>query len=100
MLQKYHLELDGMLDRVAVVFHPGGLARLCRELLHQCGVRDRVAKRSLERLPRQPDTIRMPVMRRSQDDERTPGVLRRERRVGGPIGLDAAEGTYVRRGDS
>ena len=79
VLQEQHLKLDGVLDGVAVVFHPHRAGRGLRQFIHQRQIGDSFAERRHERFARQAETVRLAVVRRSQHHEGAFTERRRKR---------------------
>src|SRR5204862_6655833 len=96
VLEEYDLELDRMLDRVAVVLQQDGLAGGGCELVDDPDIGLRLAVRGREALAREAEPVGLAVMRRAEHDESPVAVLRPERRVSGPVALPPAEWADVR----
>ena len=99
VLQKHHLKLDGMLDRVAVVFHQRAVSGRARDLVDQGQVGAGFAERSDEGFAREAEAVGLSVMRGAQDHERLFGIGGRERGIRRAIGIDTAKGADVRSRD-
>ena len=97
MLEEHDLELDRVLDRVAVILHDH--RRFVGEFIHEPQIRSRAAVGSLERLAREAEAVRFAVVGGTQDHERSSRVRGAKRGVRVAIGLPAAERTHVRRRD-
>ena len=100
VLQEDHLQFDGVLERVAIVFHDHRRAAVGRQPVDQCGVGGGFAERSHERFARQAEVFGRAVVGSGQDDESAVLQFRAERLIGGAIGLPSAFGAHVRRGDA
>ena len=79
MLQKHDLELDGVFDGVAIVFHQDGIGRGLFQLVHQADIGFGFSERRDEILAREAKALRSAVVRSSEDDESLASGFRRGR---------------------
>ncbi len=88
-----------MLHGVAVVFHAYAIGRGVRQFVHQCDVGHGLTEWSDVGLASQAESVRLSIVRRSENDERAVLVRGQQRRVGVAVGFPSAERADVRRSD-
>ena len=96
VLQEHHLELDRVLDGVAVVFQHDGAGRRARQRVDDWNLGGRGAERRSVRFAGQPEAIGLAVVRGAQHDEDAVARIGGKRPVRGGVTGDAALGTDVR----
>jgi len=99
VLQEDDLELDRVLDGVAVVLDHSCLATPLRELVHEFAVGRRLADRRRERPGGQAEPVGLAVVRGPEHDEGPVAKLRAEACVGRRVARSSASDAHVRRGD-
>ena len=100
ILQEEHLKFDGVLDRMAVIFHANRLRRGLREFVHEADIGDGFAERRHKRFTRQAKAVRFAIMRSAEHDEGTLLVRREHGGISVAIRFPTAKGADVRRGDA
>ena len=76
-----------------------GAASARGQPIDQRGIRGRLSERRHERLARQPELLRLAVVRSRQNNEGPLAVFRPQHAVGGPVAAPAARRAGVRRGN-
>ena len=99
VLQEDDLKFDRVLDRVAVIFHGGGVAGFILDFVDEAEVGDGFAVGGRERLAGEAEAVGLAVMGGAENHESAFGVGGREGGVGCAIGVDASEGADVGGGD-
>ncbi len=99
VLQEDDLEFDGVLDRVAIVFHGGGVAGFVENFVDELDIGDGFAEGSREGFTGEAEAVGGAVMRGAEDHEGAFGVGRREGGIACAVGIDASEGADVGGGD-
>ncbi len=100
VLQEQNLKLDGVFDGVAVVFHGDRSTTFIRKPVYQIHLGNSLAQRGHERLARQPELLRLAIVRRSKNDENAFGMIGRQLVICVAIGFPSAERTHMRSGNA
>ena len=82
VLQEHDLELDRVLDGVAIIFEHHGVAAARDQLVDERYVHFGLAERGQERLAGQPETVRLAVVGSAEDDDGAAAMPGAEARVG------------------